>query len=167
MLSKNLPKDNSVTNPSMNEEGPPPYSQATGLQFSDPGPPTTHTITGDQCIAHLKLLWAFAQLRIAVSDTDGLFGIHNSQAERFLQEESKSLALARIREKRWAIYTSRALDRYATWWLKSPFPSEEPITTTDLRTARYSKVTEGLNQFQWQSQYLPPLGKDPYAPFTA
>lgn len=161
MFSKNPPKDNS-----MDEEGPPPYSQSTGLQFSDPGPPTTHTISGDQCIAHLKLLWAFTQLRTAVSDTDGLFGIHNSQVEGFPQEESRSLALARIREKRWAVYTSRAVDRYAAWWLKSPFPSEEPITTTDLRMARYSKVTEGLKQFQWQPQHLPPLGKNPYTPFA-
>lgn len=143
----------------MNEEEPPPYSPPNTLQFSDPGPPTTHTLNNEQCVAHLKLLSAFANLRMSVSDTDGLFGLHNSQAEEFLSEESKSLALSRIREKRWAIYTSRAVDRYTTWWLKNPFPSDQPISTTDLRTPRYSEVTEGLKNFQWQPQHLPPLGK--------
>lgn len=162
MSTQKLPKKIStgqIQDPCINEEGPPPYSQPGTLQFSDPGPPTTHTLSIEQCIAHLKLLSAFANLRMTVSSTDGLFGIHNSQAEEFLQEESKSIALARIREKRWAVYTSRAVDRYATWWLKSPFPSDQPIATTDLRTPRYSEVTEGLKQFQWQPQHLPPLGK--------
>lgn len=134
---------------SSSKEGPPPSSKPTALRFSDPGPPTAHTISKEQCIAHLKLLSAFAELRVTVSNTDGLFGIHNSQADKFVDEKSKSIALARIREKRWAIYTSRAVDRYTTWWLKTPFPSDEkPLTTTDMGTKTYAQVCEGLKQFQ-------------------
>jgi hypothetical protein len=143
-----------------NDEGPPPYSKSTALHSSDPGPPTTHSISNEQCIVHLKLLSVFANLRATVSNIDGLFGIQDTQAENFLEEKQKSIAFARRREKRWAIYTSRAVDRYTTWWLKTPFPSDEkPLTTTDLRMPDYAKVSEGLKQFQWESRHLPPLGK--------
>ncbi|KAH8690706.1 hypothetical protein BGW36DRAFT_59024 [Talaromyces proteolyticus] len=139
-------------------EGPPPYSKPPALHFSEPGPPTTHSVSRDQCIAHLKLLSVFAELRTTVSNTDGLFGINDSQAARFVpNQEAQSLSLARIREKRWAVFTSRAADRYATWWSKNPFPSDEYITLNDLRAPRYSTITEGLKPFQWESRYLPPL----------
>jgi hypothetical protein len=65
---------------------PPPYSThlcdqnfigIPSLKFPDLGPATDITVTKDQCILHLKLLAAFADLRATVSTVDGLFGIHD------------------------------------------------------------------------------------------
>jgi hypothetical protein len=71
----------------------------------------------DHCIAHLKVLECFYRLRQKIGATDGLFGIKDSivTGQGLPDSDKKSELLAKLSEKRWAIYVSRAVDRFATW----------------------------------------------------
>lgn len=81
------------------------------------------TPTVDHCVVHLALMDAFARLREDVSSRDGLFGISDELAElaRLLPSEQASALerLDQIREKRWAVYVCRAVDRFERWWGRS------------------------------------------------
>ncbi|KAH8693824.1 hypothetical protein BGW36DRAFT_361660 [Talaromyces proteolyticus] len=127
------------------------------LTFVEPGPSATTTVSRDQCILHLKLLAAFAELRAAISSDDGLFGIYDEQANRFVEEQFKIRALARIREKRWAIYTSRAVDRYTDWWFNSVLSTGKPTTVADMLYSKYSLITKKMPSLNWEAKNLPPL----------
>lgn len=54
--------------------------------------------TRDQCIAHLKLLECFHELRETIATTDCL-------VPSYLDERGHAALLTKIREKRWAICT--------------------------------------------------------------
>ncbi|KJK78130.1 hypothetical protein H634G_06302 [Metarhizium anisopliae BRIP 53293] len=90
-------------------------------------------LTVDTCLAHLKLLHAIHNLKEEVGYTDGLFGLYDSRAGhdadgfdldaihagkgiKIEDAEKVKLALSKIREKRWALFVARAVDRYETWW---------------------------------------------------
>ncbi|KAF2667462.1 hypothetical protein BT63DRAFT_426332 [Microthyrium microscopicum] len=83
-------------------------------------------VTPDQCIAHLKLLEAFHQLREDIGNTDNLFDIQSPPSTEELQQPEKTpivhgvdldaLAQVRVREKRWAVFVARAVDRFEKWW---------------------------------------------------
>lgn len=81
-----------------------------------PGPSHSTTVTRDQCIVHLKLSAVLADLRDSISSHDALFGKHDSQANEFLTDNMRNQARGQIKEKRWAVYTARAVDRFASWW---------------------------------------------------
>lgn len=98
------------------------------------------TITVQECVSHLKLLAAIGRLRHDISTSDGLFGIQDSEAGEF-SGDKRNLATARIREKRWAVYVSKAVDRFMAWWEKGVPAGEE--------TAEIS----------WTPDTLPPLGE--------
>jgi hypothetical protein len=80
-------------------------------------------VSADQCIAHLKLLEAFNQLREDVGQTENLFGI---ASPAFKEEETtnsrqhaqspQALAHVRVCEKRWAVFVTRAVDRFERWY---------------------------------------------------
>ncbi|KAI1752641.1 hypothetical protein F4782DRAFT_540027 [Xylaria castorea] len=97
-------------------------------------------VTVDTCLAHLKLLFAFQNLKEAIGYSDGLWQIHDSRLfsgrkgadvlqdnERLDDETKKNLTL--LREKRWALYVARAADRYVAWW--NSFP-KFPLTEGDM-----------------------------------
>lgn len=103
-----------------NEPSPPPYSSA-GQPVNDTPPyrqcdPEGSEVAVDECIVHLKLLSAIAILRNSIKGTDQLFGIHDSDAGYFADPQKQVQAAARIREKRWAVYVARAVDRFTVWW---------------------------------------------------
>ncbi|KAJ5163215.1 uncharacterized protein N7500_005045 [Penicillium coprophilum] len=121
------------------------------------GPPTSSstTVTRDQCVAHLKLLAVFADLRDTISSDDGLFGINDAEAERF--PDSLNEARARIREKRWAVYTARAVDRYTKWW-SIGLPRSRPMATiSDLEDIDYENIINCDTVVAWSQDNLPPL----------
>lgn len=73
----------------------------------------------DQCIAHLKFLECLYQLREHVANTDGLFDIATPPEEKVQTAEGQKRNAdiqIRVREKRWAVYVARAVDRFETWW---------------------------------------------------
>ncbi|EED20429.1 conserved hypothetical protein [Talaromyces stipitatus ATCC 10500] len=148
-----------------NEEAPPSYTEqelpVEDEQFIIEIPPLTFPDPGlvvekDRCILHLKLLAALADLRETISTIDGLFGIHDSQADKFGDETSKTKALIRIREKRWAVYTARAVDRYADWWKNCVPVSETSPTVSMMRSSGYVALTSST-PISWTAKNLPPL----------
>jgi hypothetical protein len=146
---------------------PPSYNQAEEislelppLNLKAPDSPQTSTVSRDQCIVHLKFLAAIADLRDTIGNTDPLFGLEDSQADGvFNKEQDINCARARIREKRWAIYTARAVDRFIAWWnVCVPTSGTEPTLST-LTSTSYSDITKGTQQLQWPRDILPPLGE--------
>ena len=126
------------------------------------------------CLAHLKFLHTLHALKEDVGYTDGLWGLWDSRAgaeadavfdeikKTGMMPDSKEvdkemLALSKIREKRWAIYVARAVDRYETWWksLRGDMLQEEEMSF--LAGERYMDFTSRGDQMVWTS--LPPLGK--------
>jgi hypothetical protein len=122
--------------------------------------PSSTTVTRDQCVAHLKFLAVLADLRDTISSDDGLFGIHDAGAEEFQRfPDRMNEARARIREKRWAVYTARAVDRYTKWWSEG-LPRSRPMATiNDLESADYENVLVCDTIVAWDTDNLPPLGK--------
>ncbi|KAJ5834654.1 hypothetical protein N7447_000680 [Penicillium robsamsonii] len=121
------------------------------------GPPTSSsiTVTPDQCVAHLKFLAVLADLRDTISSDDGLFNINDAEAERF--PDSVNEARARIREKRWAVYTARAVDRYTEWW-SIGLPRSRPMATiNDLESVGYENIINCDTMVAWSTDNLPPL----------
>ena len=125
-------------------EGPPDYDQENVL---DP-PDVTAGFSNlnlsqdsgklpqvDQCIAHLKVLECFYRLRQKIGSTDGLFGIDNSIVldQGVPSSDKTPEALAKLAEKRWAIYASRAAERFETW-SASINPAERMIRGADIDT---------------------------------
>lgn len=147
---------------------PPAYNQLDQSQLAlppldlsrDAGPSQYTTVTSDQCAAHLKLLAALADLRDNVANTRGIFGIQDPDPELF-QPDSKEAneAWARVKEKRWAVYTTRAVDRYAAWWtLCAPASRAQPKLST-LKSTSYEKITTSDEPMKWSQDDMPPLGK--------
>jgi hypothetical protein len=114
------------------------------------------------CLAHLKLLFAFHNLKEDVGYTDGLWDILDSKVDSYKAADDKdadpAAVLARLREKRWALYVARAVDRYETWW--NCFPSDQPLLASDVddNTPAYSNFTSSTRAITWTPQMLPPLG---------
>ena len=144
-------------------EHPPPYQEFEEL----PGMPaldlmdahlsdTRDTVSREQVVAHLKFLAVLADLRDLISNSDGLFGLYDSEADN---DPQKNEACARIREKRWAVYTARAVGRYEIYWTTCIPQSRDPITLRDLEDPDYPSIVDGNHSLRWTKDNLPPLGK--------
>lgn len=148
----------------LEELGPPPPYEEVATPLTLPklypsrtaGKPRTSTVTKDQCAAHLKLLAVLAGLRRTVSSQDGLFGLWDIDAMSAAQANRPNL-LARIKEKRWAVYTSRAVDRYWRWWLKCVPNSSPRPKVSALRNKSYLNVTRAP-PISLDRDFMPPLG---------
>lgn len=133
-------------------------------------PSTAADISPDSCLAHLKLLYAFQGLKEDIGYMDGLWQIFDSRAELdTFQYEKKTAAeeagpqdrviknLARLREKRWAVFIARAANRYEAWW--DSFKGD-PLTEADMESddqSKYQGFLEGKAPFLFSSSMLPPL----------
>jgi hypothetical protein len=120
--------------------------------------------TADQCLAHLKLLNSFHTLREDVEYTDGLFGIWDARCE-VLEGKERDQALAKTREKRWALFIARAVERFEVWWLKF-LCSLEPNKRLEGKEMTSSSFDYTLfmgkgKPRKWTTAMLPPLGNDP------
>lgn len=120
------------------------------------------TVTQDTCLAHLKLLHAFQNLKEDVGYTDGLWQLYNSRALSpnvrvdGNEGEKPERLLAMLREKRWALYLARAVDRYEAWW--NIFPAD-PLREQDLveNSPKFAGFVECDSP--QQLHFLPPIGK--------
>ncbi len=132
-------------------------------------PAVAAEISPDSCLAHLKLLYAFQNLKEDVGYTDGLWQIFDSRAEtdthdygvQLKAEDRVGRNLARLREKRWALYVARAVDRYESWW--NTFV-KDPLTEADMESndqSKYSTFPDERPPFTFDSSMLPPLGRHP------
>jgi len=164
-MSKETPKQSEASKSSTSSERPPSYSadQVEQLTLELPklnlgsGSSSKYTVTRDQCVAHLKFLAVLADLRDSISSDDGLFGIYDAEAERF--PESLNEARARIREKRWAVYTARAVHRYTTWWSVGLPRSRQMTTISEVDSIGYENIVNCDTRVAWSPENLPPLGK--------
>lgn len=143
---------------------PPPYDverlalELPKLQFSAPPRFSSHDpVQRDTVVAHLKLLAVLADLRDFISNDDGLFGLFDSEADKF--PDSLNEAKAKIREKRWAVYTARAVDRYTQWWFTCLPMSRPYITIKDLENSNYEEIVNCEMSVLWSAERLPPIGE--------
>ncbi|KFA53947.1 hypothetical protein S40293_01804 [Stachybotrys chartarum IBT 40293] len=110
----------------------------------------------DSCLAHLRLLLVFQKLKTRIGLHDGLWDIYDSRST----SASKPLdLLVTIREKRWAIYVARAVDRFEAWW-KSFVPDalqeNDMLQTSQAGQKRYADFPESQPSL-WTHEMLPPI----------
>lgn len=111
----------------------------------------------EKCVAHLKLLESFHQLREEVALTDGLFGIRDGFAPYDLSEVKRAELLTKIREKRWAVYVTKAAKRFEKWWELCIQPEAQPLRQKEIPVAFGQKPTEGP-VLAFGRNHVPPLG---------
>lgn len=149
--------DNAASAPAKHSQ---PEVKLPSLNLQEPASLTETTVTKDFCIAHLKFLAALADLRDTVSSNDGLFDIYDSQADPFKSDEQQMhQALARIREKRWAVYVTRAVDRFTVWWETCVPHAGGPFNTGALASKSIMDRLNISTRINWTGDTLPPLGR--------
>lgn len=130
---------------------------------------STAKVTPDTCLAHLKLLHAFQALKEDIGYTDGLWGLFDNRVLSQNDNQAKAVEkgakledetgkrLAALREKRWALFVARAVDRYEAWWSKL---SPTNLTESDMESdsAKYGGFTTKSTPLSWAENILPPLG---------
>lgn len=155
---------------------PPPYSAAPPYSPDDitnanfPQPDITaafsalnlaneplETPSPETCLAHLKLLYAFRALREEVGYADALWGIRDPEKDGEVTKEEMS----RLREKRWAVYLARAVDRYEAWWKSL---EGRDLTMADMGergSEAYVAFPDGRagSGMPWDEKMLIPLGE--------
>ncbi|GAB1309863.1 Alpha-ketoglutarate-dependent sulfonate dioxygenase [Madurella fahalii] len=131
--------------------------------------------TAETCLAHLKLLFAIQWMKEDIGLNDGLWGLWDARAGPLKRQRGtekggleasvhermndKTLeALSKIREKRWALFVARAVERYETWWKSLP---GRPLTERDMDmpgSPVYTNFPASPNgTMVWIESMLPPL----------
>jgi hypothetical protein len=147
---------------------------------------TPHKADPDRCLAHLKLLWAFHNMKEDIGYTDGIWSLWNTRANAVPADDTASLVdvkskngpgsgpekrtnpadeekqalLSQVREKRWAIFVARAVDRYAAWW--NALARNPPLTESAMEqknSPAFDKFPESGSSPYWSKAMLPPLGE--------
>lgn len=121
------------------------------------GAPISTTVTRDQVIAHLKFLAVLSDLRDTIASTPDLFGIPDAQRELFGAQTNE--AQIRVKEKRWAVYTARAVERYEAWW--NSCLGQNRATIRRLYSPDYGDVAKIKGVMEWDVDILPPIGLFP------
>ncbi|KAI2782618.1 hypothetical protein F4815DRAFT_427894 [Daldinia loculata] len=131
-------------------------------------------ITHDTCLVHLRLLAAFQSVKEDVGYTDGIWGLFDSRVLSQQDKKSKTVdngqkledktvkRLAELREKRWALFVARAVDRYEAWWTAL---SKKHLTEKNMQghyeegsdSTIYGAFTSRGTPLQWAEHILPPL----------
>ena len=117
--------------------------------------------TPDVCIAHLKLLEAFHQLREDISYEDGRFGIYDAFADVGQTDRERPELLAKIREKRWQVYVTKASKRFEGWWTScvEPNPERDRLLGQSKMPIHFRQSPDVGERLEWSKDRLPPLGK--------
>jgi hypothetical protein len=116
----------------------------------------------EHCLVHLKLLNVFHAVKEDIGYTDGLFGLWDSRCE-IVEGKDREKLHSRIREKRWAIYLARAVERFEDWWLKVLCPREDGKRLQGkemvLENKSFVQFPETGVAQNWTKAMLPPVGK--------
>ncbi|OAA65590.1 alpha-ketoglutarate-dependent sulfonate dioxygenase [Niveomyces insectorum RCEF 264] len=125
----------------------------------------------DTCLAHLKFLYAVHALKEDIGYTDGIWGLWDTrvlgkdlsltlpsdQPRPATEQERQQVSLSRLREKRWALFVARAVDRYAVWWNTLPKRMLNEIDMMDPSSPSYVHFPTQAPCTPWQKESLPPL----------
>jgi hypothetical protein len=161
--AKEAPPAYSVTDPV--PEPTVPIADGLTAAFSNLNIPDTPPAfpTADHCLAHLKLLNSLHTLKEDIGYTDGLFGLWDAKCE-VLEGKERDAALAKTREKRWALYIARAVERFEVWWLRYLCSLEDcqRLQGSEMvaSSKNYDKFTSLGKVQKWTTTMLPPLGMD-------
>lgn len=144
---------------------PPDYTAGfANLSISDA--PSSGIPSVDETIAHLKTLECFSQLRQSIASTDGLFGIDNAaiveiaRASSLVSGEGADELLPRLAEKRWAVYISRAVDRFYAWISAAVPDSTMPTMAEMERDGSNDRITNP----SYVKTAMPPIGRSNMPP---
>lgn len=109
----------------------------------------------ENCLAHLKLLFTFQTLKNDVGGNDGLWDLWDADYPSV--PEDPVMALAKVREKRWALFVARAVDRYESWWSSL---GSQMLTERDMEKdrTRYLNFMANWEPMHWREETMPPLG---------
>ena len=77
---------------------------------------------------------------------------------RVPEEERHANALLRIREKRWAVYVTKAAVRFESWWKSCVIPTATPMSQGDI-LGTVDPVTQDSVLLAFNEDNLPPLGE--------
>ena len=138
---------------------PPDYTAGfANLSISDA--PTSDIPSVNETIAHLKTLECFSRLRQSIASTDGLFGIENAtiveiaRTSSLANGEGADELLPRLAEKRWAVYITRAVDRFHAW-ISAAVPASPMPTMAEMeRDGRNGQITNP----DYVKTAMPPIG---------
>lgn len=155
-----------------------PIGLVRPLRFSAEAPPpsrwSNHPVSNDECMGHLKLMALFADLHKTISHQDGIFGMHDSDADAFGSVQcvpgcvnySAKKRLSYLRKQRWLLYVSRAIDRFTAWHqgLTPPetWPTESGALTSAFveqhEAAFFRSIHQRCEPFRWEKRHIPPIG---------
>lgn len=163
-------EENGLSTPSNDSPPPPPaYAKSesnstvlditaafSGLNLTPSAKPTP-----DVCLAHLKLLEAFHQLREDVAFEDGRFGIDDAFADAGESDRERAELLTKIREKRWQVYVTKASNRFERWWTTCVEPNDESnrLLGQGKILSVFKQSPDVGERLVWSKDYLPPLGE--------
>ncbi|KAL4983569.1 hypothetical protein BDW68DRAFT_194326 [Aspergillus falconensis] len=119
------------------------------------GPALYTTVTYYECIAHLKFLAALSDLRDTVTSMPYLFDIPDPDPQEFSTHINEAWAL--VKEKRWAVYTAKAVARYTSWWDVCVPASRPRPTVQQLSSSAFDNITVCKSPLTWTQNELPPL----------
>ena len=148
---------------------PPTYAQANSdlnvpditAAFSNLNLAPSAKLTPDVCLAHLKLLEAFHQLREDIALEDGRFGINDAFANTGQSDQERAELLAKIREKRWQVYVTKASERFERWWTTCVEPNDEKhrLLGQSKIPLVFKQSPDAGERLVWSNDSLPPLGQ--------
>lgn len=176
--NEKTPQTNAATSkvkapPAYSDSVQPPAVEGLSAAFSNLSIPATTESpdfpTVPLVIVHLKLLHAFAALKEEVGFTDGMFDLWDSRAGDVGGEGLKndtqdptveqSEALAKIREKRWALYVARATERFAVYWTRVICKTGNALLKQkSMLENSFETFTKLGRPLPWNAEMLPPLG---------
>ena len=155
------PLNDSLSPPAYAQDDPNLHVPDITAAFSNLNLAPSAKPTPDLCIAHLKLLEAFHQLREDVACEDGLFGISDAFADASQSDQERAKLLAKIREKRWQVYVTKASKRFERWWITCVEPNEEKnrLLRQSEMPSVFKQSPDPDGQLEWSKDDLPPLGR--------
>jgi hypothetical protein len=127
------------------------------VKYSNTEVSSVQTATPRECIDHLRFLSALAELQHCIRTKDGLFGINHPG--RLFTMLDDPVIKARVEEKRWQVYVSRAVDRFKEWWVSLPKYEKQPTVMSLKRFAMDPLTLDDNLNIGLNKSELPPLGK--------
>lgn len=171
--------------PLPSDDAPPAYAAQTSTDGSAPSPGdqlvlelgNLHVSTScevpdsNTCLAHLRFLFAVHALKEDIGYTDGLWGLWDSHAlgsfepklpdgqpQPETEQKRVQARLSLVREKRWSLFVTRAVDRYTAWWNTFPKVMLQQKDMAEQNSPRYSAFPTDSRPMSWNQDMVPPLG---------